>query len=172
MKFDGTYTYDGTTEVDLTGEITSDDYSDKVVAITNCPAKEDICGTKEIAMSDSSSFPTLLQTKSLDNKVDSCHWIVSSSCDVPEVLIHEDYQGTSSNYSILIAEWSENSDSATALTFSNANYLPIDAMSAFEGHIGDFPPATLPRANYSGDDDIITTVYGYLIEEDIAAKKM
>jgi len=52
MNFDGTYTYDGETTEDLTGEITSDDYPDKSVAISNCPAKELICGSKEVVLND------------------------------------------------------------------------------------------------------------------------
>jgi hypothetical protein len=171
MKFDGTFTYDGTTEIDLTGEITSYGYTDVAVAISNCPAKEDICGTKEIALSDSSSFAAVLETKGMDNKVDSCHWVVSSSCDVPEILLSEDYQGTSSNYSILVVEWSEDSTSAQALTFVNDKYLPVEAMSAYEMNVASFPPATLPSAVYTDSDGVASTVYGYLIEEDIAMKK-
>jgi len=63
-------------------------------AIASCPAREEICGTKKQVLNDSSSNSITLEVNGFDNKLDSCHWVVSSKCDVPEIHLEDDYSGT------------------------------------------------------------------------------
>ena len=143
MNFDGTYTYDMVTNVDLTNEVTSDKYSDKVVALTNCPAKTTICGTKELILQDYTSEPVTLKTASLDPEVDSCHWLVKAQCDVPEIAISKELKASSTDYSILVVEWSINSD-PTGFEANTVDYIPKNMMSYFVEDAAMYYPATLP----------------------------
>lgn len=79
------------TTVDLSGEFTSKSFSDPITAIANCPAKTAICGNKEVVVTDSSVEAKDLGTTGLNNSVDSCHWIVVATCDVPEIEIHDEF---------------------------------------------------------------------------------
>jgi len=88
--YDGTFTSDGFTRVDLAEEVYSFEYDDMAVALSNCPANEDICGEKFTTLTNLESDPVTLSTRTLETSQDSCHWLVRSLCDVPEITIAED----------------------------------------------------------------------------------
>lgn len=76
-QFDGTYKKGLLTE-DVTSAYHSDMYTDKKVALSDCPAKTTVCGSKLIKLDNKTMPFKAIETLSIESKTDSCHWLVKS----------------------------------------------------------------------------------------------
>ena len=167
QKIDGTFTYDGTTAVDLTKETTSYSYKDMSIALSNCPAKSSICDTKYITLANKDAIELTLRASSLNNKLDSCHWLVKAQCDVPEITMASDYNGLNGDFSILITEWSLNTNKV-AFEANGVEYLSKNEESVFIKDYNSYAPATLPEIKYTDKTTTKKIVFpADLVEKDI-----
>lgn len=92
-NFDGTYTYDKTTTVNLGTALLSDSMS-MDVALANCPAKQSVCGKKSLSFGGFASQALTFAVTKLNSAKDSCHWVVKATCDVPEIALTPTYKPT------------------------------------------------------------------------------
>lgn len=111
-NFDGTYTYDKTTTVDLSTALLSTDFPSLDTALANCPAKQSVCGTKAINLDGFSSKAVEIAVTKLDSNKDSCHWMIKTTCDIPDILMKPTYKPTlsggvySAPFTLLFTEYS------------------------------------------------------------------
>ena len=74
-QYDGTY-MNGSVPEDVTSAYHSDLYTDKKVALSDCPAKQTVCGTKTVVINNKIAAPYEISTSALESATDSCHWLV------------------------------------------------------------------------------------------------
>jgi len=84
-----------------------------------------------IELNDKDTAAVTLKTTSLLNEVDSCHWLVKATCDVPEIALDPAYKGSSTNYALFVLEW--NVAATKALNFNSIEDLPKAAAPTFIG---------------------------------------
>lgn len=172
-QFDGTYLH-GTTVYATTSSTLSDSYADKKVALSNCPTKTSICGTKVRQFSDASSSEVKLSVTNMESSLDSCHWMIKSLCDLPQIEIDSSMNMKTNEYKILTLEWSIDANKTLfdpTVADGSGDYLPPAAVSAWVADAGSaYYPGTLPGIEYTATGASVATKYpAYLVLDGIAA---
>lgn len=174
-NFDGTYTYDKTTVVDLSKALLSTSFPSIDTALANCPAKQSICGKKAINLDGFASPPVKLAVTKLSSTKDSCHWMIKSTCDIPEIELTPTYKPALSG-TLYVAPFT------MAFTEYSAKFFGTDATKLDGGYplagvapkfIQDYKsffPGSLPDVMLKNNKSISFKYPAYLIENDIKAK--
>lgn len=175
-NFDGTYTYDKTTTVDLSSALLSTDFKSLDVALANCPAKQSVCGIKNLNLDGFSSKAIEIAVTKLDSNKDSCHWMIKSTCDIPDVLLKPTYKPTlaggvySTAFTILFTEYSLKTFGDDAATKLDGGYPLKTVETNYIEDYRSFFPGSLPDIMLKNNASVAYKYPAYLVEDDITAK--
>lgn len=175
-NFDGTYTYDKTTTVDLSTALLSTDFPSLDTALANCPAKQSVCGIKAINLDGFSSKAVEVAVTKLDSNKDSCHWMIKTTCDIPDILLKPTYKPTLSGgayttaFTLLFTEYSLKTFGTDAATKLDGGYPLKTVATNYIEDYRSFFPGSLPDIMLKNNASVAYKYPAYLVEDDITAK--
>lgn len=174
-NFDGTYTYDKTTTVDLSKALLSDAFT-LDIALANCPAKQSVCGKKAINQAGFATPAVDLAVTKLNSAKDSCHWVIKASCDLPEITLKPTYRPTVTTttttvpFTLTFLEFSEKALGADTKTQLDGAYPLAGMKTKYIDDYQSFFPGSLPDVMLKNNKSVLFKYPAYLVEDDIKAK--